>query len=176
MRVAQQWGIPTAEARQWFKNAERIDSDQLHRYGELLRFSVNQTTDGERRRDELGILTDNLDDTYEELHLIYEVSHVLGIPQRPHEMLTNVCKQLLEVTRAESVAFVLNGYEYEDIESLVRASGDQRVLSEHDPARNRFVHITAARFDAGLNLTLNHAQVLFHCIDLRLNRVHLVGR
>ncbi len=130
-RAAQQWGIPTAEARKWMQNAERIASDQLHRYGELLRFSVNQTTDGERRRDELAILTDNLDDTYEELHLIYEVSHVLGIPQRPHEMLTNVCKQLLEVTRAESVAFVLNGYEFDDIEALVRAAGDEKVLHEH---------------------------------------------
>jgi len=131
LRKAQEWEIPAAEARQWIESTERISSDQLQRYGELLRYSVDQATDGERRRDELAILTDNLDDTYEELHLIYEVSHVLGIPQRPHEMLTSVCDQLLDVTRAESVAFVLNGYDYENIEELVRAADNDKVLSEH---------------------------------------------
>jgi len=131
LRLAQRWEIPAAEARQWIESTDRIDAGQLQRYGELLRYSVNQATDGERRRDELAILTDNLDDTYEELHLIYEVSHVLGIPQRPHEMLTSVCDQLLEVTRAESVAFVLNGYDYENIEELVRAADDDKILSEH---------------------------------------------
>lgn len=131
LRSAQQWGVPQQEATQWIKGTRRIAPDDAQRLGGPLHFSVRQLADGERRQDELSILTDNLDDTYEELHLVYEVSHLLGIPQRPHEMMVGVCKQLLEVTRAESVAFVLNGYDYEHVDDLVRASHDPKILSEH---------------------------------------------
>lgn len=73
----------------------------------LLFLSVEQARDIDVGVEEVSVLTDNLETTYEELHLIYEISTQMGIPQEPTQMLTAVARELIDVTRAAGLAFVL---------------------------------------------------------------------
>ncbi len=74
----------------------------------LLRLSVDQTRALEVAEEEAGILTCNLENTYEEQHLIYHVSGMMGLPKRPVDVFESVGQALLEVSRAQGVAFILS--------------------------------------------------------------------
>ncbi|MFH1417110.1 MAG: HD domain-containing phosphohydrolase [Planctomycetota bacterium] len=102
----------------------------------LLRLSVEQTRALEVAEEETSILTRNLENTYEEQHLIYQVSEMIGLPKRPVEVFESVGRALLEVARARGVAFVLteressspsqvNGGEFrQDIRDRIAQTGE----------------------------------------------------
>ncbi len=72
----------------------------------LLRMSVDQTRTLDVAEEETCILTRNLENTYEEQHLIYQVSGMMGLPKKPMDVFKSVGAALHEVTRAQGVAFV----------------------------------------------------------------------
>lgn len=79
----------------------------LESTGDLLALAVEQARELDVAQNEMSSLTNNLESTYEELHLIYEISRLMGIPQKPTQMLERVCREMIEVTRAAGIAFVL---------------------------------------------------------------------
>ncbi len=101
----------------------------------LLSLSVEQARDIEVGLEEVSVLADNLETTYEELHLIYEISTQMRIPHEPTEMLVSVGRELLGVTRAGGLAFVLA--EQEDAGepgSGHEARLEDRIAQAGDPA------------------------------------------
>jgi HD-GYP domain-containing protein (c-di-GMP phosphodiesterase class II) len=76
---------------------------------ELLHLNVEQARELEATREEIAVLTQNLENTYEEQHLIYQISGMMGLPQKPADMLNRVGRELLEVSRVKGIAFVLSG-------------------------------------------------------------------
>lgn len=92
-RDAQQFGV--------------LEVDEVDRTHKLLEFTVNQAKVHEVGEQEIEVLTENLESTYEELNLIYRVSGMMGLPQKPIEMLGRVVAELLDVSRAAGVACVL---------------------------------------------------------------------
>ncbi|HVP11659.1 MAG TPA: HD domain-containing phosphohydrolase [Phycisphaerae bacterium] len=75
---------------------------------ELLRLNVEQARELEATREEIAVLTQNLENTYEEQHLIYQISGMMGLPQKPADMIRRVGQELLEVSRVRAMAFVLS--------------------------------------------------------------------
>lgn len=84
-----------------------VPPDRLDAQLGLLTLGIDQLEQIDKGREELGSLTGNLESTYEELGLIYRISDEMGIPQRPGQMLQRIGRQLLLVSRAAAVAFVL---------------------------------------------------------------------
>lgn len=74
----------------------------------LLSLTVEQARDLDVGSEEVGVLTQNLENTYEELSLIYRISAQMGLPQKPQELLLKVGNQVTEVSRAATIAFVLS--------------------------------------------------------------------
>ncbi len=74
----------------------------------LLRLSVGLLRESETRRDEIAVLTGNLEGTYEELSLVYEISSRLRLEHPPNVVLEDVAREVLEVSRASAIGFVLN--------------------------------------------------------------------
>jgi putative nucleotidyltransferase with HDIG domain len=74
---------------------------------ELLRLNVEQARELEATREEIAVLTQNLENTYEEQHLIYQISGMMGLPQNPADMLKRVGQELRDVSRVRAIAFVL---------------------------------------------------------------------
>ncbi len=60
---------------------------------------------------EVNSLTHNLQCTYEELHLIYQISGQMSLANKPARVLRGIGEELLDVCRAESLAFVLREVE-----------------------------------------------------------------
>lgn len=81
--------------------------DRIKSWAPLLGMSVEQARELDNAQGEIISLTYNLQSTYEELHLIYEISRLMGIPQKPTQMLERVSREMLEVSRAAGLAFVL---------------------------------------------------------------------
>lgn len=101
-------------ARKHLDGIECIDSGRLKQRAELFALTVQQARECDRRTGELAVLTNNLESTYEELHLIYEISNHMSIPQNPERILEVVGKELLSVTRAAGIVFVLPWHDYEE--------------------------------------------------------------
>lgn len=105
----------------------RVDRERLDQRARMLALNIRQARECDRRNEEIGVLTNNLENTYEELHLIYEISNHMAIPQNPEKVLTAVGTELLAVTRAAGVAFVLPWHDYEErtgsLESDTRRAG-----------------------------------------------------
>ncbi len=111
MKLCGQCGLdPKAMARFADSSNHVLQGDPTALAG-LLSLSVEQARDIEIGIGEVSVLTDNLETTYEELHLIYEISSQMGIPQEPTKMLDAVGAELLGVTRAAGLAFVLSQQE-----------------------------------------------------------------
>lgn len=72
-----------------------------------LRLAVEQAHELDVVHEESAVLTQHLENTYEELNLIYRISAQMGLPQRPQVLLEHVGEQVTVVSRAATVAFVL---------------------------------------------------------------------
>ncbi|MCB9858100.1 MAG: HD domain-containing protein [Phycisphaerales bacterium] len=101
-------------ARKQLDDSTCVESVRLRQRTDLLALTIRQARECERRHDEIAVLTNNLESTYEELHLIYEISNHMSIPQNPEKILEIVGNELLAVTRAAGVAFVLPWHDYEE--------------------------------------------------------------
>lgn len=112
-------------ARTQFQGVRFVASDRVSELANLLALTIRQARECDRRREETAVLTNNLENTYEELHLIYEISNHMAIPQNPDQVLEIVGRELLAVTRAAAIAFVLPWHDYEE-GSLPKADSDSR--------------------------------------------------
>ncbi len=106
--------------------AGRVDERVLDQFNGLFSRAVDQARAHEVAEEEIGVLTQNLQNTYEELHLIYKISGQMGLPKKPISLLARVSQDVLEVSRAGAVAFVLRETEPDDIAS----AGDGNALGD----------------------------------------------
>lgn len=129
--------LDATTARGHLKDLRRIAPERVRERADMLALTIRQSRECERRNEEIAVLTNNLENTYEELHLIYEISNHMAIPQNPEEILKHVGTELLAVTRAAGVAFVLPWHDYEEKTSfgqsdLRRAGQWKHVISVGD--------------------------------------------
>lgn len=85
-----------------------VKEEWLSRLPDLLHASVEQVRELEDRHEEVEVLTRNLENTYEEQHLVYHVSAMMALPQNPADMLRRVASELLAVSRAAGLGFVIS--------------------------------------------------------------------
>lgn len=85
----------------------RISDEQEASVVDLLRLTVEQARQIDVASDESDLLVQNLQNTYEELNLIYRISTQMALPQRPQNLLRTIGEQVNEVSRAAAIAFVL---------------------------------------------------------------------
>lgn len=85
----------------------RWTPDSVSTAASLLRLTVEQAGELDVACEEAAVLTQNLENTYEELNLIYRISANMGLPQKPQVMLARVGLQVTAISRAAVVAFVL---------------------------------------------------------------------
>ncbi len=145
------------------KKALADGSDSIAAWSRAIAYSVEQGRELDLAQSEIVSLTNNLESTYEELHLIYEISQVMSIPQKPAEMLELVSREMLEVSRAAGIAFVLPDR---------RDPGDATAPTEVDPIAERVVQVGAAapsleailRLDAAIpqSLKLESSHLLYN--------------
>ncbi|MFQ5422701.1 MAG: HD domain-containing phosphohydrolase [Phycisphaerae bacterium] len=83
-----------------------IRPEALDGVADLLDLTVDQAREIDKCRYETVDLARNLNNTYEELNLIYRISARMGIPQHPIRMLEQVGRETLPVSRASAIAFV----------------------------------------------------------------------
>ena len=107
VRLCDQCGLDLTAMQTGAEGETRIPDDQTGAVTGLLRLTVDQARRLEVAVEEAGLLTQNLQNTYEELNLIYRISTQMGLPQKPQTLLQHVGEQVNEVSRAESTAFVL---------------------------------------------------------------------
>lgn len=85
-----------------------VAEEWLPRLADLLVAGVDQGGELDVCQEELEVLTHNLETTYEEQHLVYHVSGMMGLPQKPADTLRRVANELLGVSRAAGFGFVIN--------------------------------------------------------------------
>ncbi len=107
-RLCSQCQVDETAALRLATQAGLLDDALVAKLSGLLAHAVDQTRANEVAEDELGILTQNLQNTYEELNLIYRISGQMGLPKKPATLLAKVGHDVLEVSRARSMAFVLS--------------------------------------------------------------------
>ncbi len=126
-RLCSRCGLDLEHMARLMGRAGRMTPMQLRHTAGTLAFLAGQAREIEIAADELSILTDNLEHTYEELHLIYEISRQMGIPQKPTTMVERVGREVVEVSRAAGIGFALVEH---DAHSPGGAAGDR--LAVHD--------------------------------------------
>ncbi|HWL94667.1 MAG TPA: HD domain-containing phosphohydrolase [Phycisphaerae bacterium] len=113
VRLCGRCGLDGATMRRLRESAV-VHRESVGQWAGMLALAVEQSRELDVVQGELASLSNNLESTYEELHLIYEISRLMGIPQKPTQMLERVSRELLEVSRCAGLAFVLgNGGECE---------------------------------------------------------------
>lgn len=113
-RLCDQCGLDHQAMRSIGAEVRKISGDSIAPTAGLLALTVNQARDLDVEREESGVLTHNLESTYEELNLIYRISAQMSLPQRPQDMLEKVGIQVTEISRASTIAFVLTEQESSD--------------------------------------------------------------
>jgi HD-GYP domain-containing protein (c-di-GMP phosphodiesterase class II) len=84
-----------------------FDARSLAALAQPLRHATAQSARLGVDQEELSALTRNLESTYEELNLIYQISGQMSLSRAPAEVLTRIGRQLLEISRAQGIAFLL---------------------------------------------------------------------
>lgn len=106
--LCEQNQIDPAEMAEFLSKQQTVSAAVVRSLAGLLSLTVDQAHEKDTSSEEATVLTSNLENTYEELHLIYEISRHMGIPQDPVRMLEKVGLELLEVSRASAIAFLLD--------------------------------------------------------------------
>jgi len=127
LRLCNQCRLDGTHAHTLARDIGPIAHDQLNPVADLLALTIEQARAIDAGEEESAVLTHNLQNTYEELNLIYRVSGELGIPQRPDIILQRVGQQVLEVCRARNIAFVLSEHQT-DGENLVAHTINERII------------------------------------------------
>jgi HD-GYP domain-containing protein (c-di-GMP phosphodiesterase class II) len=107
-RLCSQCGLDFQSLVQAAEETTPVGEETGRRLAPLFQLTVRQLRELEAGCEEAAVLTQNLENTYEEQHLIYQISGMMGLPQKPAGMLERVGQELLEVSRARGVAFVLS--------------------------------------------------------------------
>jgi len=105
-RLCGQCEVDRTVAKDLARRIRPIRAEALDGVADLLDLTVDQAREIDRCRYETVDLARNLDNTYEELNLIYRISARMGIPQYPIRMLEQVGRETLPVSRASAIAFV----------------------------------------------------------------------
>ena len=105
-RLCHQCGLDRAAMANLLRKTGVVTCREMTELAGLLSYTIEQAREIDVAQRDISSLTWNLQNTYEELHLIYEVSRELGIPQEPLRMLKKVGLQMLDVSRATCFAFV----------------------------------------------------------------------
>ncbi|MCG8406520.1 MAG: HD domain-containing protein [Phycisphaerales bacterium] len=109
-RLCNQCELDLNAMTSFLNDVEIVPAEKISNLASTLSFTVQQARAIEVGSGEISILTHNLENTYEELHLIYEISRQMGIPQKPIAMLEKVGREMLEVSRAAGLAFVVTNH------------------------------------------------------------------
>ena len=107
-RLCSQCSVDQATMMRLAAESGRADPGSREEIARLLRWSVEMVHELEVGQEEASILTGNLENTYEELNLIYQISGQMRLPRKSSEVLENIGREVLEVSRAAAVAFVLS--------------------------------------------------------------------
>lgn len=106
-RVCQQVQLDHQAVRRLAQDIPARDAAAVKHFAHLLRTEVSRICELDEQRAAIQSLTGNLESTYEELNLVYHISEEMALPQNPILLLGRVGPQILEVSRAASLAFVL---------------------------------------------------------------------
>ncbi|GJQ25688.1 MAG: hypothetical protein HBSAPP02_07200 [Phycisphaerae bacterium] len=106
-RVCQQVQLDQQAVRHLAQDIPARDATAVKHFAHLLRTEVARICELDEQRAAIQSLTGNLESTYEELNLVYHISEEMALPQNPILLLGRVGPQILEVSRAASLAFVL---------------------------------------------------------------------
>ncbi len=127
-RACQQVQLDQQALRHLAQDLPARDAAAVKHFAHLLRTEVARICELDEQRAAIQSLTGNLESTYEELNLVYHISEEMALPQNPILLLGRVGPQILEVSRAASLAFVL-------------APQDLRPGAPAAPAHERIVRI-----------------------------------
>jgi HD-GYP domain-containing protein (c-di-GMP phosphodiesterase class II) len=130
-RLCNQCGVDAKAMLGLLAKAGRVDERAATRLGGLLVQAADQARASEIAEEEIRVLTQNLQNTYEEQALIYRVSSEMGLPQRPATLLAKVGDDVLKVSRTAAVGFVLTEVDAEDGSGEKSISGDRLVQIGH---------------------------------------------
>ncbi|QDV89117.1 Cyclic di-GMP phosphodiesterase response regulator RpfG [Phycisphaerae bacterium RAS2] len=106
-RACQQVQLDQQALRHLAQDIPSRDATAVKHFAHLLRTEVSRICELDEQRTAIQSLTGNLESTYEELNLVYHISEAMALPQNPILLLGRVGPQILEVSRAASLAFVL---------------------------------------------------------------------
>lgn len=126
-RLASQYGLDGPTLHKAAQETRRLKPDEIAVAAVTLPLTVDQARQIERSEEEITVLTHNLENTYEEQHLIYQISSMLSLPQRPVDPLKLVAQETVTVSRASAIAFVLS--EREDVARPTGAPGGRLLQS-----------------------------------------------
>src|SRR5262249_3437096 len=130
-RRSTQCGLDGPTMASWALQAGHTDRSQAQALAEILALTVDQAHQVEVGREEAHVLTHNLENTYEELHLVYEISRHMGLPQSPAQAPRRVGWEVVEVRRAQSIGFglaAIDGEETPAADTPATHGGGQIVL------------------------------------------------
>ena len=97
------------------------DADRVEHLSGLL---IQRELAARAANEELGNLSSNLANSYEELSLLYRISGCMNIAAPPQDFIYNVCKDLLEVMNIESAAGVVSAHPPAILKDMVIVAGD----------------------------------------------------
>jgi putative nucleotidyltransferase with HDIG domain len=97
------------------------DADRVERLSGLL---IQRELAARVANEELGNLSANLVNSYEELSLLYRISGSMNVAAPPQDFIHNVCRDLLEVMNIESAAGVVSAHPPAILKDMVIISGD----------------------------------------------------
>ncbi len=82
----------------------RFDSGQLDSVRTIVRTLADKAVEQHRSNEEIGELSQNLTNTYEELSLLYRISADMKVTEKPGDYLRGIGYELLEVMNVEALA------------------------------------------------------------------------
>lgn len=106
-RLCDRCRLDRATMAAWAGECVALTADGLPDVVGLLALSIEQARALDQGQEEISVLTQNLENTYEELSLIYRISAQMGLPQKPSHLLQRVGHEVIGVSRASGLAFVL---------------------------------------------------------------------
>jgi HD-GYP domain-containing protein (c-di-GMP phosphodiesterase class II) len=134
-RLCAQCELDQQAAADLAARAYPVGEDQVEHLDRLLTSTVEQLREIEVAGQETTILTENLQNTYEELNLVYQISALMHLPQKPSQMCQRVGREVLEVSRASAVGVVLSEY------NLPNTSAGQSAEYPSQPLSDRVIQV-----------------------------------
>ena len=107
VRLCDQSGLDVAAMKALAGALKLLPAEAVEATQELLRLTVHQASQNGTSQDEITALAQNLETTYEELHLLYKISGHMTFTNGPLRVLDMVARELTNVCRAAGIAFVL---------------------------------------------------------------------